>query len=400
MRIILYTGKGGVGKTSVAAATARRTAQLGYRTIVLSTDAAHSLADSFDRTLGPDPEEIAPNLWGQQVETLHQLDEHWGVISEYMSSVLAWRGMDELTASEMTVLPGLEELTSLLEIVDHHDSGLYDVIVVDCAPTGETIRLLSFPEVAKWWLEKIFPFERQAAKILRPVLRPLIDIPLPDDQLFDAVKRAMLKLDRMHNLLADQNLSSVRLVLNPEKMVIKEAQRTYTYLHLFGYSTDVIVCNRLIPESVTDAYFDAWKESQRRYKEFVDECFAPLPILGVPLFDQEVVGTEMLDRMAEAIYGSGDPSQFYFRGETHRLVRQDGGYSLNLPLPFVTKQDIDLRRAGDELVVQVGSYKRNLVLPRALLKFDVRGAKFVDSELRIRFDPRVPAPNEVVARKR
>ena len=386
MRILLYTGKGGVGKTSVSAATALRLAQQGYRTVILSTDAAHSLGDSFDTRLGPEPREIAPNLWAHEVEVLHEMDEHWTTLQTYMNSLLSSQGLESVVAEEMTVLPGAEELAGLVRIIQHRDSGKYDVVVVDCAPTGETLRLLSFPDAARWWLQKIFPIQRKMAKLLRPVGRLMMpDVPMPNDNIFDSVERLLTQIDRIHELLADPVLTSVRIVLNPEKMVVKEAQRVFTYLNLFGYATDLVVCNRVIPAEVTDAYFVGWKKSQERYHQLVLDGFSPLPVLDVPLFDQEVVGLEMLARMAEAIYGEKDPSQVFFTGKTEHIEAQEGGYVLRLPMAFAEKGAVEMTQVGDELIVQVGSYKRNMILPRALATLRAAGAKLEDGELRVSF---------------
>jgi arsenite-transporting ATPase len=385
MRIILYTGKGGVGKTSVAAATALRCADLDYRTIVISTDAAHSLADSFDLPLGPEPTSVAPNLWGQELDVLHQMDKYWGDVQKYFATVLAWRGLDDLIAEELVVLPGMEELASLLQIVHLHDDCDYEVIIVDCAPTGATLQLLSFPEVARWYLEKIFPIERRAVQLSRPLIRAVTDLPIPDDELFDTVADLITQLTRMHNLLSDPQKASVRLVLNPEKMVIKEAQRTFAYLNLYGFLTDAVISNRLIPDRVEDSYFDSWKESHEKYSLMIEEAFSPLPILKAPLFDQEVVGLDMLRRMADSIYGDDDPTRIYFFGQTHSVEKKDGRYVLSLPLPFVEKQDLELTRSGDELIVHIGNRKRNLILPRVLASLDVQSARFDEETLVITF---------------
>lgn len=385
MRVILYTGKGGVGKTSVAAATALRCAELGNRTIVMSTDAAHSLADSFDCPLGPEPTLVAPNLWGQELDVLYQMEKYWGNVQRYFATVLAWRGLDDLIAEELVVLPGMEELASLLQIVHLHDDCDYDVIIVDCAPTGATLQLLSFPEVARWYLEKIFPVERKAVQLSRPLLRAMTDLPIPDEELFDTVAELIMQLTRMHDLLSDPQKSSVRLVLNPEKMVIKEAQRTFAYLNLYGFLTDAVISNRLIPARVEDSYFDSWKESQEKYSQMIEEAFSPLPILEVPLFDQEVVGLDMLRRMAESIYDDSDPTEAYFVGQTHSVEKKDGRYVLRLSLPFVEKQDLEVTRSGDELIVHFGNRKRNLILPRVLASLEVQSAKFDEDTLVINF---------------
>lgn len=385
MRILLYTGKGGVGKTTIAAATALRCADLGYRTVVVSTDAAHSLADSFDVRIGNEPVAIAPRLNAQEIDVLHQMQKYWGTVQEWMASVLAWRGLDELIADEASVLPGMDELASLLQIVFLRDSQEYDVIIVDCAPTGETLRLLSLPEVARWYLTHILPIERQAVKLAGPLLKSITDLPIPDDQVFVAVKDLMLQLDRMHQLLTNQQESSVRLVLNPEKMVIKEAQRTYTYLNLYGYSTDLIISNRIIPTTVGDQYFDAWKGSQQRYGLLVEEAFTPLPILKVPLMDQEVVGMEMLRKMAQAIYGDADPAKIFYAGQPQSIEKSDSIYLLKLRLPFTAKEDVKLTRSGDELAISIGNFRRNVILPRSLALLQVQKAKFEGDHLVLTF---------------
>lgn len=386
MRVMLYTGKGGVGKTSVAAATALRCADLGYRTVVVSTDAAHSLADSFDTLIGNEPVEIAPNLKGQEIDILHQMERYWGTVQEWLTTVLSWRGVSELIADEASVLPGMDELASLLQIVYLHDSNEYDAVIVDCAPTGETLRLLSLPEVAKWYLSHIFPVERQVMKMAGPLIRSVTDLPIPDDKVFESIRDVIMQLDRMHQLLADTEQSSVRLVLNPEKMVIKEAQRTFTYLNLYGYSTDLIISNRIIPASVDDRYFNAWKGSQERYGHLVEEAFAPLPILKVPLMDQEVVGIQMLRKMADAIYGDQDPTKLFYVGRPQSVEKVGDAYLLKLRLPFVGKENVSLARNGDELAISIGNFRRNIILPRVLAVQDVKKAKFEGDYLVLTFE--------------
>jgi arsenite-transporting ATPase len=385
MRVILYTGKGGVGKTSVAAATALRAAHLGYRTLVMSTDAAHSLGDSFDMPLGGDPVPVVDNLWGQELDVFREIDRHWGTLQDWLKVLMAYRGLDEVVAEEMAALPGMEELAGLLHLINYYDQGEYDIIIVDCAPTGETLRLLSFPDVARWWMHRIFPIERVAARIARPVLRRVTDLPLPDDEVFSAVKELFAKLEDMRGILTDPATSSVRLVLNPEKMVIKEAQRTFTYLNLYGYATDLVVCNRVIPEEVSDSYFQAWKETQERYYQQVEEAFAPLPILKAPLMEQEVMGLAMLERFGEAVYGALDPTAVLHQGQIHQIRQEDSQYVLTLTVPFVTREEISLSQVGDELVVQVGNFKRNIILPRALVGMQSLGAKLEGDRLSIRF---------------
>jgi len=385
MRVILLTGKGGVGKTTVAAATALRSARLGYRTVVLSTDAAHSLGDSFDIPLGPEPKAIGDKLWAQETDVEYNLRKHWGIVEQWLRSLLQWRGLDELVADEIAILPGMDELSALLWVNQHCGSGDFDVVIVDCAPTGETLKLLSFPDVAGWWVEKMLPIHRRVVGVLRPVIRPFTNLPLPGDDVYDAGEDLFRRLEGLHALLADPDVSSVRLVLNPEKMVIKEAQRTFTYLNLYGYATDAVVCNRLLPEAVQDGYFQAWKIAQQEHFRVIQESFSPLPVFTVPLMEQEVVGTVMLEKVAAALYGDEDPTRLFVRGPVQEVVSEDGRYVLTIALPFVTKEELSLVRNADELVVHAGNFKRNIILPHLLQGLPVLGAKFEGDKLRISF---------------
>jgi len=387
MRVILYTGKGGVGKTTVAAASALRSAQLGHRTIILSTDSAHSLADSFDTALGNEPTLIAPNLWGQEPDISHTLRTNWGTIQKWMSALMAWRGMDEIVAEEMAIHPGMEELASLLYIVDYYQSGKYDAIIADCAPTGETLRLLSFPEVFQWWMKRLFPISRKVAVVARPLVRGLTDMPLPNDEVFKSTQSLLSQIARVQDILSNHNETSIRLVVNPEKMVIKEARRTFTYLNLYGYLIDLIICNRIIPDKVADQYFSSWKESQSKYYEVIKESFAPLPAYRIPLLQQEVVGIPMLEMIADALYRKEDPDKLFFHAKVQDLQKEDGHHILTLSLPLIEKGDISLVHNGDELIVRVGNFKRNIFLPHILLNQVATGAKFEDNKLRIKFKP-------------
>ena len=386
MRILLYTGKGGVGKTSVSAATALRCAELGYRTVVISTDSAHSLADSFDQALGPEPTPIAGNLWGQELDVLYQMDRYWGRMQEYLASMFAWRGLEGIIAEETSVLPGMEELASLLQIVHLHDSGDYDVIIIDAAPTGATLQLLTIPEMGRWYIQKVFPLERKMVAMGSPLLRLISDMPIPDERVFEAILELHGQLERMHRLLADRQLSSARLVLNPEKMVIKESKRTYTYLTLYGYSTDAVICNRMFPQQAAGTYFDEWREIQAGYMETVEESFAPLPILSAPFFAREVVGLDMLREMGAALFADRDPTEVLYTGEEQKIVQIEGGYQLSIPLPLVSSKEIRLTRSSrDELVVHIGNRKHLLSLPRSLAAMRVEGATQQDGTLRVTF---------------
>ena len=385
MRVILYTGKGGVGKTTVAAATAVLCARLGYRTLVISTDAAHSLADSLDVQVGEQPTEIAPNLWAQEVNALHELEDHWERIHRYLTSLFASQGVDDIVAEELASPQGMEEVASLMEIKHHKAEGRFDVLIVDCAPTGETLQLLAFPDVAKWYLNKIFPIERRVMKVARPVVQPFISIPLPSDEIFGHVKDLLLDLEGMKKILGDPKVCTVRIVLNLEKMVVKEAQRAFTYLSLYDYLTDLIVVNRVLPPEVTDSYFASWRRTQERYSELVETAFSPVPVVRTKLFDHEIVGLEHLSEMATSIYGDEDPTRTYHRTVSQRLQKVSGGYELRLQLPFVDKEDVGITHRDGELFVTVGAYKREISLPRALNGKKVTRGRLEEGVLSVTF---------------
>jgi arsenite-transporting ATPase len=388
LRILLYTGKGGVGKTSVAGATALRCAQLGHRTLVMSVDMAHSLADSLDVRLDDEPRKVARNLWAQEVNALSELHKHWGRMQRYISTVLATRGVEDIVAEESSTLPGLEELTSLIKLKQHAESGEFDVVVVDCAPTGETMQLFAFPEVTRWWLNRIFPIQRRMVKVARPVVAPLVNLPLPDDEVFAAVKDLFTELDGLTELLRDSAVSSMRLVLNLERMVIREAQRSFTYANLYGISTDCAVVNRALPEQLKGGYFSGWVDVQARYLDEVKEAFAPLPVLTVRYFDREVVGKEMLEAMASELFGEGDPAAKFHKGSPHKVKKKGAGYVLSIELPFTEKKELTLLKKNDELILSIGNQKRNMVLPRSLASRVVKEASYENGRLRITFGGR------------
>jgi arsenite-transporting ATPase len=392
--VILFTGKGGVGKTSVAAATAVQCARAGYRTVVMSTDPAHSLGDSFDVDLGADLTPISNNLWAHEVSSLHEMQRHWAKLHEYAVEVFSTQGLDEVVAEEVANPPGMDEIASLMWIKHYAQRNEHDVLVVDCAPTGETLQLLTFPDAAKWWLDKIYPWERRAMRVARPVLQPMMGIPLPSDEVFASLKDLLLDLGGMRKLLTDPAITSVRIVLNLEKMVVKEAKRAFSYLSLFGYVTDAVIVNRLLPSEVHDELFKKWQAIHKRYEVEVQESFAGIPILNVPLFDQEVVGEKMLLRMARETYGDRDPAEHFAHTNPQRIDKDGNDYVLALKVPFVDRSAVDLSRHNGELYVTVGNYRREISLPRVLAKRDTAGATIQDGELRVRFSPRPQAPAE------
>jgi arsenite/tail-anchored protein-transporting ATPase len=385
VRIILFTGKGGVGKTSVAAATAVECARAGYRTVVMSTDPAHSLGDSFDVELGTDTTQITDNLWAHEVSSLHEMQRHWERLHEYAIEVFAAQGLDEIVADEVANPPGMDEVASLMWIKHYAQRNEHDVLIVDCAPTGETLQLLTFPDAAKWWLDKIYPWERRAMKVARPVLQPMMGIPLPSDEVYASLKDLLLDLGGMRKVLTDPATTSMRLVLNLEKMVVKEAKRAFSYLSLFGYVTDAVIVNRILPDEVHDELFKKWQRIHKRYEVEVEQSFAGIPIFNVPLFDREVVGLKMLERMAQATYGAQDPSQHFTTTNTQRIDKDGDDYVLSLKMPFVDRTAVDLSRHNGELYVTVGNYRREISLPRVLAKRDTGGASIQNGELRVRF---------------
>lgn len=390
MRVIVHTGKGGVGKTSISAATALRCAEMGLKTIVISTDTAHSLADSLEKTIGPEPVELYPNLWAQEIDTRYSMDKYWGKIQKYLTALFSQRGVDEVVAEEVTILPGLEEGAHLLWINEYFKKDEYDVLIVDSAPTAETIRLLSLPDVSRWWLEKVMALTRGAARILRPIGKLIgrASDKVPDDDAWGQVQLLFDTLDHVRELLTDPEVASIRLVVNPERMVIKETQRTFTYLNLYGYATDAIICNRIIPDAVTDPYFETWKKKQHENIDFIQEAFGQLPLMKVPLFGGEVSGLDALRELANQLYGDSNPAEKMFHGITHKIenLATDGSEKvLRVPLPFADKKDLDLYRSRDELTLRVGPYRRNIVLPYALWDMEIADARFENAFLNIRF---------------
>jgi arsenite-transporting ATPase len=385
-RTILYTGKGGVGKTSVAAATARRCAAAGLRTVVLSTDPAHSLSDSLEVDIASTPTPCGDSLWAQEVQAQEEMERNWEAVQEWMGDMLAERGVDRIAAEELTVPPGMDELFSLLQIKRHHESGEFDAIVVDCAPTGETLRLLSFPDVASWWLEKMLPLERKMMGAARPIARAMLDISLPSDRVFDDVERLVQNLVAMNVILRNRATTSIRLVMNPDRMVIKESMRTFTYLNLYGYLTDAVVVNRVFPAEVEGGYFGAWRAVQTEQMELVREGFGPVPILTAPYFDQEVVGGAMLDRLADELFAESDAGALLYDDLSQELVSDNGKATLRLAIPFVEKADVELKKIGLEVIVRVGPQKRTIILPPTMAAYRPRSAQFEDGALSVRFE--------------
>jgi arsenite-transporting ATPase len=398
-RTILYTGKGGVGKTSVAAATARRCAAAGLRTVVLSTDPAHSLSDSLETPLGPDPTPVSERLWGQEVQAEREMEANWAAVQRWLGALLADRGVMDIAAEELTVPPGMDELFSLLQIKRHHGSGEFDAVIVDCAPTGETLRLLGFPDIAHWWLQKVFPWERRIVSAAKPIAR-MIDVEVPGEDVLDEVRSLIRRLIAMDEILRDREHASIRLVMNPDRMVIREAQRTFTYLNLYGYLTDAVVVNRVFPDELAGGYFGEWHERQRGHLEEVRAGFAPVPVLTSRYFGEEVMGTRMLDLLGDELfapeeqgastaarlgYASLDPAAVMHTALAHEIESVNGTAILRIALPFGERGEIGLKKVGAELIVSVGPRKRTLILPAALARRSPAGARLADGALEVTF---------------
>ena len=378
-RTILYTGKGGVGKTSVAAASARACAAAGLRTVVLSTDPAHSLSDSLESPLGPEPTQVEANLFAQEVQAQEEMERNWRSVQAWLGDLLAERGIDRISAEELTVPPGMDELFSLLWIKRHHEEGEFDCVIVDCAPTGETLRLLSFPDVVTWWLERLLPSQRKLA----PFARTLFDMPLPGDAVFADLERLARNLVAMNGILRDRARTSIRLVTNPDRMVVKEAMRTFTYLNLYGYLTDAVVVNRLLP---SDGYFAAWREVQEEQLALARSAFDPVPVLTAAYYEREVMGAEMLDRLGSEVFDGRDPAAILHDELTQELVTDNGRATLRVAVPFAERDELSLKKIGLEVIVRAGTQKRTIMLPPALAGYATSGARFEDGALEIVFE--------------
>jgi len=385
MRVILYSGKGGVGKTSLSAATAVRAAALGKRTLVVSTDAAHSLADALAVEIGSTPTRIAPKLEALEIDVNRELQEHWGTIHSFLTRFMTFRGVDDTVAEEMAIFPGMEELFSLLKVKAFAESGRYDLIVVDCAPTGETIRMLGVPEILNFYFTRIFPIQRSVVRSVRPVAKRMTDMPIPEDDVFAAVKALYHQMEGMGPLLQDPKQSSIRIVLNPERMVINESRRLYTYLSLFGFPVDAIVANRVLPEAARSPYFDRWFGIQAGHLGEARSAFDPLPCFEAPLFDREMVGLPLLDEFASTVFGAQDPTQVFFAERPFEIRKEGRVHVLYLRLPFAEKEKIQVSSLGEELVVQVDNHRRHVLLPRSLAGRRVTSAAYADARLRVSF---------------
>ncbi|MBI9076780.1 MAG: ArsA family ATPase [Desulfatibacillum sp.] len=392
MRIIFFAGKGGVGKTSVSAATGIRSALAGKRTIVMSLDTAHSLSDVFDldRSLldqnKGDPVKVSENLWIQEVDIQEEIKKNWASIYEYIAELLATTGVEEILAEELAILPGMEELSLLMHINRYVRENEYDVIILDSAPTGESIRFISIPTTLEWYMKKLFKVERTVAKYIRPLAKRVVDIPLPDDNYFAAIKALFQRLEGVNTILEDPEITTVRMVCNPEKIVLKETQRGFMYFSLYKMHVDAIVMNRVLPESITDVYFTKWKEKQAGYLQYARELFAPVPIFPVDLFAGEVLGYEALKNLADKVYGEKDPLTRFYDTKPYQLTKVGNNYKICFFLPFLDKGNVEINRSEDELIVRLGSFKRHVLLPRHVAAKSGVRAKVEEQNLCVYFE--------------
>ena len=392
MRIIFFAGKGGVGKTSVAAATGIKSAQMGHKTVVMSLDVAHSLADIFDldRELldqnKGQPVKVSDNLWIQELDIQEEIHRYWGDIHKYLSALLNRTGLDEVLAEELAIFPGMEEVSLLLYINKYIRENEYEVILLDCAPTGESLRFISIPTTLEWYMKKIFKLERTVAKYVRPVAKRVYDVPLPGDDYFQAIEDLFEKLKGVDQVLVDPQITTVRLVTNPEKVVLKETQRAFMYFCLYKMSIDAIIMNRILPKNVKEIYFKDWVKGQQRNVELATEFFNPVPIFPVNLYAGEIIGYNHLKELANQIYGDRNPLERFFKDEPYQLIKEDGNYRLKLKLPFVSKADVELSKFYEELVIRIGGFKRHILLPRQVASLNSVTAKMDREHLSIVFE--------------
>jgi arsenite-transporting ATPase len=387
MRIILYTGKGGVGKTSISAATGLELARRGYRTLVMSIDPAHSLSDAFDlekRLMDHEAGKlvnVSKNLWIQEVDVQEEIARHWDSVYGYVSALLNVSGLEQTLAEELAIFPGMEEVSSLLYVNQYVREKAFDVMLLDCAPTGESLRFVSIPTTLEWYMSKLFKVERRVMRVVRPMLNTVAGVPLPQEEYFQNLESLHHKLAGIDQLMADPKVTTVRLVTNPEKVVLKETQRAFTYFCLFGLTIDAVIVNRILPDKIRDTFFDSWKDTQERWTHSLEEFFAPVPVWRVPLFEDEVLGAERLKQLGKALYGDQDPARRFFNESPYRFRKVNGKYQLHLKLPFVSSDDINLHKKMDELIIRVGSVKRHVSLPQRMARCEPLSARVQDGEL-------------------
>lgn len=385
MRIILYTGKGGVGKTSIAAATASKIAKEGKRVLVLSTDQAHSLGDSFNLKLSNEPLEICSNLYAMEIDSALENERTWGSLKGYIEKLMVLKADKTIESEELLVFPGFDELLSLIKIKDIYDEGKYDVLIVDCAPTGETMSLLKFPDLFKWWMEKFLPIKRKGAKIAKPIVEATIKIPVPGDETFDEIESLYSKIDGLHQLMLNKDAVSIRIVTTPEKIVIKEAKRSFSYLHLFDYNVDAIIINKIFSKASLSGYFEKWADIQKESIEDICCSFKGIPIFKLELLDDELREYEKLQIVGDKIYGKVSPEEVLFIDKIFTIEKESEGYNFKINMPFVDKNELQLSQKGDEITISIKNERRSFVLPTKLHSRGIASAKYDGGMLNIHF---------------
>lgn len=385
MRVIIYTGKGGVGKTSIAAASALRIAAFGKKVLVMSTDQAHSLGDSFERKLSGEPEQIGENLFAMELDTIAESEKSWGSLKGYMRALLTSQGQGGIEVEELLVFPGLEELFSMFRIQEMAQTGLYDVVIVDCAPTGETLSLLKYPEQLSGFLQKVLPMKRLGVKLAGPVVERMTKIPMPEDIVFDDLERLVWKMENLQNMLLDQDVVSIRIVTTPEKIVVREARRSFTCLHLYNYNVDAVIVNRIYPEKAMAGYFSKWMEMQKEGLQEIEESFSEVPKFYLELQPREVRGQSSLKEIGEKLFDGRDISEVLFCREIYSVSSKGEEVVLNVLLPFAQKEELELSQSKEELILRVKNETRRFPLPVEAQKKEIAGAKFADGYLDIVF---------------
>lgn len=391
MRVLLFAGKGGVGKTSIAAATALLAAKRGYRTIVISLDSAHNLSDAFELEGGlfdvkGEPVQVTENLWVQEINVQEEIKRHWSEVHEYISALFKASGVKDILAEELAILPGMEEVSGLLYVNSYARRGEFDLIVLDCAPTGEAVRFVSLPTIFEWYMKKFFNLERKIAKIVGPFVEKLYNVPMPEDSCFDRLEELFERLEGVERLLSDANVTSVRLVTNPEKIVVKETQRAFIYFSLYGLCVDGVIVNKVLPQEVKDEFFYQWQMLQGRYISELEGYFSPVPVFKLPLYHHEVKGLESLERLALDLYGEKDPTAVFRSEAPFRFSKVDGRYNLEVKMPFVGKGELELSKKGDELIITVGVFKRHVILPKSIAALNPKAARLEGDLLKITFE--------------
>ena len=381
-RILLYTGKGGVGKTSIAASTACSIAKSGKKTLVISTDPAHSLGDAFGIEIGPKPKKMAENLYAQEVSVNEAINTHWNELKGYLTGLFQTEGLDPISAEEIATLPGFDEASQLLYLRQYYEEKDFDAIVIDSAPTGESLKLLSFPEAMTWYMDKIVPRGRFAAKLVRPMWNTVSNITIPDDEVFKSVETLYEYLRRIRSILTDPKVSTIRLVMNPDKMSLSETKRAFTYLLLYGYPVDSVFVNKIYDDS-TGAFFKGWRSNQGEIIKDVNDSFSDVKIFKVPMLKEEPIGIERLEEMSSLIYSDSDPLDIFSREKNIQFVKEHGKYFVRLKLPFADKKNLEVFNKGGELIIQIGNWKRVFYLPTVYSDKNPIKAEFINGVLDI-----------------